>query len=170
MPARRYSKASDGVDEHRYLHATPFGENLVGPGSSPELHTMYQRRRRLVAEVLVNSIQLQADGHTGYTCSSNLFEKLFGEGDFASPRPNDPFECWRNDNIEQALHPLTPQKISNGFGDVQGQLAPAKEEVETMLLELLEKGNATIRTTVTTDGGDRRRQVIRQLVWSCNVF
>ena len=105
LPARRYGKASDGVDEHRYLHANPFGENLVGPGSSPETYTMYQRRRRLVAAVLVNSIQLQADGHTGYTCSSNLFEQLFGEGDFASLRPNDPFECWTNDSIEQASVP-----------------------------------------------------------------
>ena len=57
LPARRYVKAFDGVDEHRYLHANPFGENL-GPGSPPELHTMYQRRRRLVAAVLVNSMQL----------------------------------------------------------------------------------------------------------------
>ena len=112
---------------------------------------MYQRRRRVVAAVLLHSIQLQADGHTGYTCSSKLFEKIFGEGDFASPSPNDPFECWRNGNIEQALRPLTPQQISNRFGDVQGQPAPTKEEVETMLLEFLEKGNATIRTTVTTD-------------------
>ena len=103
-----------------------------------------------MAAVLVNSIQLQADGHTGYTCSSNLFEQLFGEGDFASPRPNDPFECWRNGNIEQALRPLTLQQISNRFGDVHGQPVPAKEEVEAILLELLEKGNATIRTTVTT--------------------
>ena len=91
-------------------------------------------------------MQLQADGHTGYTCSSDLFEQLFGEGDFASPSPNDPFECWRNGNIEQALRPLTPQQIASRFGDVQGQ-----EEAETMLLELLEKGNATIRATVTTD-------------------
>ena len=123
---------------------------------------MYQRRRRLVAAVLVNSMQLQADGHTGYTCSSNLFEQLFGEGDFASPSPNDPFECWRNGNIEQALRPLTPQQIASRFGGVQGQPAPTKEEAEKMLLELLEIGNATIRTTVTTDiptsgnGAERR--------------
>ena len=36
LPPRRYVKASDGVDEHQYLHANPFGENeSCWPGLIP---------------------------------------------------------------------------------------------------------------------------------------
>lgn len=89
-------------------------------------------------------------------------------GRVTSPRPV-PTVHLNAGRMATSLRPLTPHQIVNHFGEGQDQPAPTKEEAEIpcMLLELLEKGNSTVRTTVTTDIPTSGNGAGRRLVsWS----